>query len=142
MTHLGGDSGSFSLEMINKSWYFVQLSYLRQETWWWYPFWVYQSIWPILVAFWREPKAPELKSTKSWKWLQTSYFRRETWWWYLFMLSYYILPYLSNVGVKREVKIVSQNGFQNGVACFPTYLSNLSEGLADSWNFILGLSWF
>ena len=51
---------------------------------------------------------------------------------------------LSNVRVKRDVKIVSQNGFQNGIASayFPTYLRNLSEGLVDPLSFILVLSFY
>ena len=52
--------------------------------------------------------------------------------------------FLSNVGVKRETNIVSQNGFQNGFGSSysPTYLRHLSEGLVDYLNFILVLSSF
>ena len=37
-------------------------------------------------------------------------------------------------GVKREIKMVNQNGFQNWIASayFPTYLRNISEGWIDS----------
>ena len=65
------------------------------------------------------------------------------------MLNSDISSFLSNGGgggggVKRDAKIVSQNGFQNDFASAysPTYLRHLSEGLVDSLNFILVLSSF
>ena len=102
MTHLGAILGQrwfkgqklpFSLQMTIKSWHYLQVSYLRQETWWWYLFSVYQSIWSILGAFPGSKKGKKcqklpihLKMTfKCWNCLQVSYFRQETLYWYPFL---------------------------------------------------------
>ena len=50
------------------------------------------------------------------------------------MLIWDILFLLGSGDFKREIKMVSQNGLQNGLvsAYFPTYLRNLSEGLVGT----------
>ena len=78
--------------MTIKSWYYMQVSYLRQVTSWRYPFSVYQRIWAILGAFRRSKEGKKCvkkiriylvpicleMSVNCWNCSQVSYFRRET----------------------------------------------------------------